>query len=64
MVLYLNRHTVREFSWAVWSLPLAALFMLTAYQAGKFGERLGAEQLETLKQFVREAVGTELVAVE
>lgn len=58
----ISRYMVGEYSWAIWGLPLAALFMLTAYQAGKFGERLGAEQVEELKQFVREAVGKDIVS--
>jgi hypothetical protein len=57
----ISRYMVGEPSWAVWGLPVAALFMLTAYQAGKLGERLGAEQVEELKQFVREAVGRDIV---
>lgn len=52
----ISRYMVGEHSYAVWGLPLAALFMLTAYQAGKFGEKLGEDQVELLKQFVREAV--------
>jgi hypothetical protein len=59
----ISRYMVGEFSWAVWGLPIAALFMLTAYQAGKFGERLGAEQVDMLKHFVREAVGAEVMPV-
>lgn len=38
------------------AFPIAILFMLTAYQAGKYGEQLGADQIELLKQFVREAI--------
>lgn len=57
----ISRYMVGESTLAIWGLPLAALIMLTAYQAGKFGERLGAEQVELLKQFVREAIGTELI---
>jgi hypothetical protein len=60
----ISRYMVGEFSWAVWSLPVAALFMLTAYQAGKFGERLGAEQVDMLKHFVRKAVGTDMIPVD
>jgi hypothetical protein len=59
----ISRYMVGELSWAVWGLPIAALFMLTAYQAGKFGERLGAEQVDMLKHFVREAVGAEVMPV-
>lgn len=52
----ISRYMVGEYSHALWGLPLAALVMLTAYQAGKFGERLGAEQVEDLKHFVRKAI--------
>jgi len=52
----ISRYMVGEFSYTIWGLPLAGLFMLTAYQAGKFGERLGADQVELLKQFVRDSV--------
>jgi hypothetical protein len=56
----ISRYMVEDFSLAIWGLPVAVLIMLTAYQAGKFGERLGAHQVEVLKQFVREAVGPAL----
>jgi hypothetical protein len=58
----ISRYMVEDSSLAIWGLPVAAIIMLTAYQAGKFGERLGAEQVEILKQFVREAVGPELIS--
>lgn len=60
----ISRYMVGEYSWAIWGLPVAALFMLTAYQAGKFGEKLGAEQVDLLKHFVREAVGTDILPTE
>ena len=44
------------FSPLVWAFPLAFLFMLTAYKAGKYGEQLGKEQIVILKQFVRDAL--------
>lgn len=40
----------------IWAFPIAILFMLTAYRAGKYGETLGKDQIEVLKQFVRDAV--------
>jgi hypothetical protein len=40
----------------IYAMPLAAVIMLTAYKAGKYGEKLGSEQIETLKQFVRDAL--------
>ena len=45
-----------EYSNLILALPLAILFMLTAYGTGKYGERLGADQIEVLKQFVRDAL--------
>ena len=55
---------IGEFSHLVWALPLAIIFMLTAYIAGKFGEKLGEEQIELLKQFVRDAIHTDDLKVE
>jgi hypothetical protein len=52
----LCRWMLGEFSSLVWALPIAVLFMLTAYKAGKYGEQLGADQIELLKHFVREAL--------
>ncbi len=40
----------------IWAFPIALLIMLTAYQAGKFGENKGRDQIEMLKQFVRDLV--------
>ncbi len=45
-----------EFSYTLLVFPLAILFMLTAYRAGKYGEQLGADQIEMLKDFIREAI--------
>lgn len=60
----ISRYMVGDFSLAIWGLPVAAIIMLTAYQAGQFGERLGADQVELLKQFVRDAVGPEQIIPE
>lgn len=59
----ISRYMLGEYSPALWGLPLAAIIMATAYQAGKFGEKLGAEQVDYLKSFVSKAVGTEFVVV-
>lgn len=48
-----------ESSIYLWSLPLAILFMLTAYRAGKIGEKLGEDQIELLKNFIREGIKSE-----
>ena len=45
-----------EYSHYLLAFPLAILFMLTAYRAGKYGEQLGADQVEQLKDFVRAAI--------
>jgi len=45
-----------EYSHTLWAFPIAILFMLTAYTAGKQGEKLGAEQMEFLKQFIRDTL--------
>lgn len=59
----ISRYMMDEYSHALWGLPLAAIIMATAYQAGKFGENLGAEQVDYLKGFVSKAVGAEFVIV-
>lgn len=51
-----SRWMLGTFSPLVWAIPIAFFFMLTAYGAGKYGESLGADQIETLKQFVRDAL--------
>lgn len=40
----------------VLALPLAILFMLTAYKVGKYGEQLGKDQIELFKQFIRDVI--------
>ncbi len=40
----------------IYALPMAGLIMLTAYWTGKYGEKLGQNQIEYLKQFVRDAL--------
>lgn len=45
-----------EYSPLLWALPIAIVFMLTAYIAGKQGESLGKDQIEVLKQFIRDLI--------
>lgn len=45
-----------EYSNLVWAFPIATLFMSTAWVAGKYGETLADDQIEMLKQFVRDAI--------
>ncbi|MEO0332796.1 MAG: hypothetical protein AAF223_14120 [Bacteroidota bacterium] len=40
----------------IFVFPVALLFMLTAYLVGKYGEKLAKDQVNLLKQFVRDAV--------
>lgn len=54
-----SRLMLGEYSHLLLAFPIAILIMLTAYQAGKYGEKLGADQIELLKQFVRDAVSYE-----
>lgn len=52
----ISRWMIGESSALLWAFPIAILFMLTAYRAGKYGEQLGADQVELLKQFIRDAI--------
>lgn len=52
----LSKYMLDEYSHAIWAFPIAILFMLTAYKAGKYGESLCEDQIEILKNFVRKAV--------
>jgi len=45
-----------EYSPTLWAFPVAVLFMLTANKAGKYGESLGKDQVELLKQFIRDLI--------
>lgn len=52
----MSKWMLGDFSYTLIAFPLASLFMLTAYRAGKYGEQLGADQVEMLKDFIREAI--------
>ena len=54
--LGVSRWMLGEYSGYLWAAPISILFMLTAYKAGKYGEKLGEDQIEVLKQFVRDAI--------
>jgi len=45
-----------KYSHTIWAFPIALLLMLTAYLVGREGESLGAEQIEFLKDLLREAL--------
>jgi hypothetical protein len=51
----ISKYMLDDYSHLIWAFPFAILFMLTAYFAGKYGEQLGADQIEMLKEFIREA---------
>lgn len=51
-----SKYMLDEYTPLIWALPLAILFMLTAYKAGKYGGSLGKDQIELLKDFVRKAI--------
>ena len=51
-----SRMMLGEYSHLILAFPIAILFMLTAYRVGKYGEQLAADQIEFLKEFVREAI--------
>lgn len=45
-----------KYSHSIWAFPIALVLMLTAYLAGREGESLGVDQVEQMKQFVRDAL--------
>ncbi|MBT8234262.1 MAG: hypothetical protein HKN51_02435 [Saprospiraceae bacterium] len=45
-----------EYSNYILVIPLSILLMLTAYKVGKYGEHLASDQIEILKQFVRDVL--------
>ena len=51
-----SKYRLDEYSPTIWAFPIAILLMLTAYKAGKYGESLGKDQIEMLKQFIRDLV--------
>ena len=51
-----SRWMLGEWSNLTLALPLAAIFMATAYKAGKYGEKLGHDQIEILKDHIRAAL--------
>ena len=55
----ISKWMLDEYSHTLWAFPIAILFMLTAYLTGKYGESLGKEQIELLKQFIRDVVSNE-----
>ncbi|MEL7220607.1 MAG: hypothetical protein AAGJ93_04760 [Bacteroidota bacterium] len=50
----ISKWILDDYSPLIWAFSL--LIILTAYFAGKYGEQLGADQIEILKQFVRDAI--------
>lgn len=48
--------TLGNYSHLIWGFPITILLLLTAYRAGKYGEKLAADQMELLKQFLRDTL--------
>ncbi len=44
--------------WALWAIPIAAVFVALIYIAAGYGQRLGHDQTETLERFLHQAMGT------
>lgn len=51
-----SRLMLGEYSAFLLAIPVAILLMLSAYRVGKYGESLAADQIEILKQFIRDAI--------
>ena len=49
----LSKWSLGEFSIAVFGFPIALVLMSSAYLTSKYGEKLGHEQVEVLKDFLR-----------
>ncbi len=52
----LSKWSLGEFSFALFGLPIAFILMSSAYLTSKYGEKLGHEQVEILKGFLRGAL--------
>ena len=52
----LTKWNLGEFHPAVWAGPAAIVLMSTAYIASQYGQKLGHDQVEQLKEFVRKAI--------
>lgn len=55
----ISKWMLGEPTFYLWGFPIALLIMLSAYKAGKYGEQLGKDQVEILKQFIRDAIAQE-----
>ena len=52
----LSKWSLGEYSLTLWAFPFSFLIMLTAFIAGKFGERLGKDQVKLLSDFVKNSL--------
>ncbi|MEZ4883317.1 MAG: hypothetical protein R3E32_01180 [Chitinophagales bacterium] len=52
----LSKWSLGEFSIALFGLPIAFVLMSSAYLTSRYGEKLGHEQVEILKDFLRAAL--------
>jgi hypothetical protein len=50
----ISKSFIGEKTILIWGFPIAILIMLTAYRAGKQGEKLGQEQIDIIKTYIRE----------
>jgi len=55
----ISKWMLGEATFYLWGFPIALFIMLSAYKAGKYGEQLGKDQIEVLKQFIRDAIAPE-----
>jgi len=52
----LSKILMGQKSYLIAAFPVTIVFLLTAYFAGKYGEKLAKDQMEILKDFVREVI--------
>ena len=52
----LSKWSLGEFHATVWAFPIALILMSTAYLTSHFGQKLGHDQVDELKDFVRAAL--------
>ena len=55
----MSKYMLGDYTHLVWAFPLGIIFMLTAYKAGKMGEKLGHDQTEMFKDFLRKVLKVE-----
>lgn len=58
-----SKYLMGEHSNLIWALPIAIIFMLTAFLAGRSGEKLGHDQIEVQKEFVKEVLNHDYTVI-